>query len=972
MKPTTSICLEVLQILKSPPTDKNKWKGDPFDYLLEFVKDKLISLNCEDWLIKDDDSFPSTSMNSPTERTVDDDVRLHFSKQLGIIYEKLSISLSEDKAKGDEYLLLSLQQISTISSSLQFFILTAVLPFLEDGVGAGASARSTFIKSWKRYDGDVEAQMRNLNLANETFFNLLESNQALKGELLKKYADDIICINYQLLQLGRNLRKADFEDFLENCPKELLITVLNGLCRVRANRRPPQWLQTRIGTHLSTILMGKNGLRYFLIAYNDMGGENWYENVPLRKGFGAHLVNVPRSHSKKSLSYHSNIFKQFIDILSNEKHFEKSVTLLLIAFIEQLVKKHPKNAQPVIFDHFLRFYEILSEKASTDGEIENMSIDEEKIKSLRILASICRNESEFLLPERLFKISRIFADLTDTESEDPDVKKFAEMAKDVLKYVFRKLENLEEFLYSHVVSPMRRVRCVENLKKTALIQEIGEEEKSLFTICMDRLTDLEVEAARRLESVCEIVNSPEVVMKLLSKAVTKWLQCEKEDPTPMRFLEAPNTIENESILAHLIVGFCFEKLGEGSMETLDEGIIGTLLETAHTILSTSLDRLLTIAQNDDVIRRYTEEDEEQVKLMIETSRMCIGIASGAVLAAKILPEITNPLEKVVQVARKFRSAAESIQGSEGIKEKLEAAAMDAKMLCSLFGSEEETEGTWTAEKKTEKSKNDVIEDILESASDDEVAILGSAFIRAARVFQSANRKGAERLLERGFYQSVKDAIEHENSYVFLPAINCLCEIVCYDRSRLKEVIDIFANLKNEAETEEEKEKQLIRRGRMAEALGKVFCCLGEVSILYIEQIASIFLKCIREDDEIIKASACGAMASIVLASRGRGIEKYLDEMLLAVNQVLFTLESPLVRRAAVNFVRQTIRSCSTDILQILGGRLRDLRRKTMQLWRFDRDEVVRLHAQLCIEELDAAIKEILEEEESHYIRRIRI
>ncbi|VDO22953.1 unnamed protein product [Haemonchus placei] len=85
----------------------------------------------------------------------------------------------------------------------------------------------------------------------------------------------------------------------------------------------------------------------------------------------------------------------------------------------------------------------------------------------------------------------------------------------------------------------------------------------------------------------------------------------------------------------------------------------------------------------------------------------------------------------------------------------------------------------------------------------------------------------------------------------------------------------------------------------------------------------------------------------------------------------------LVRRAAVHLLRQVIKSCDTVryllaslfhvcilFLKIVGDRLRDLHRELVRLWRWDSDHVVRLHAELALEELRVIMKAVITQETS--------
>ncbi|EYB86838.1 hypothetical protein Y032_0272g929 [Ancylostoma ceylanicum] len=90
-----------------------------------------------------------------------------------------------------------------------------------------------------------------------------------------------------------------------------------------------------------------------------------------------------------------------------------------------------------------------------------------------------------------------------------------------------------------------------------------------------------------------------------------------------------------------------------------------------------------------------------------------------------------------------------------------------------------------------------------------------------------------------------------------------------------------------------------------------------MSPIWIDECAGVFLACFTEKDEILRASASQSLAELILACRGRNVEKYINEIFLVVERVISFDDSALVRRAAVNLLRQIIRSCDAKIFEVL-------------------------------------------------------
>ncbi|VDK43229.1 unnamed protein product [Cylicostephanus goldi] len=279
-----------------------------------------------------------------------------------------------------------------------------------------------------------------------------------------------------------------------------------------------------------------------------------------------------------------------------------------------------------------------------------------------------------------------------------------------------------------------------------------------------------------------------------------------------------------------------------------------------------------------------------------------------------------------------------------------------------------------------ESAVDVVESIRERIALDSPVDRGGALLDVGRLIRSRSPTILLQL-EEWLFEAMKEALFDHDSYVYLAAINALAEASCYSSNSFyvfccadAPLFKMFqAEPNQEPETangEEPVSTEVVVRSRLCEAIGKVFKELGEMGPVWMDECAGDFLACFAEDDEILRASSVQSLAELILACRGKNIEKYLNEILLLVEKALTSESSALVRRAAVNLLRQIIRSCDTMIFEVVGSRLRDLHRQLLHLWRFDSDHVVRLHAELALEEMKMSIKNIVMEETSS-IRTIK-
>ncbi|VDP39552.1 unnamed protein product [Heligmosomoides polygyrus] len=274
-------------------------------------------------------------------------------------------------------------------------------------------------------------------------------------------------------------------------------------------------------------------------------------------------------------------------------------------------------------------------------------------------------------------------------------------------------------------------------------------------------------------------------------------------------------------------------------------------------------------------------------------------------------------------------------------------------------------------------RRDIVASIRERLTEGSPVERGGALIDAARLIRFRNTNILVEL-DRWLFEAMKNAISDSDSYVYLAAINALAEAACYGSTYLRDLIALFKNFRvstldqenyvminnshGDAVEKNNADREVIVRSRLCEVLGKVFCVLGDMSPVWMDESAGIFLKCITESDEIIRASALTSLSELILACHGRRIEKYLEEVFYAIERVLSGDSSALVRRAGVNLIRNIVKSCDTAVVDVIGRRLRDLHRQLLHLWRWDSDHVVRLHAELALEELRSIMKTMIAQE----------
>lgn len=204
-----------------------------------------------------------------------------------------------------------------------------------------------------------------------------------------------------------------------------------------------------------------------------------------------------------------------------------------------------------------------------------------------------------------------------------------------------------------------------------------------------------------------------------------------------------------------------------------------------------------------------------------------------------------------------------------------------------------------------------------------------------------------------------ECMQDEESYLYLPALNALSlagEV--YTEPVLNMLMEKFS-IENKI-TVDLPEKSATNFLKIGEVVVKISKILGDLAPYYGTGILQNFLcllKLVKDPD--LKASCLSNIAEICPLVSYK-LTDFLQELLMIIRQSLQCEKSPLLRRSSIHVIRELLSmKNASDLFEILGPDLRDLNRLITRIFETDEDDVVRLHAQLCIEELNAKMRKLL-------------
>ncbi|GCC16806.1 hypothetical protein chiPu_0020401 [Chiloscyllium punctatum] len=150
--------------------------------------------------------------------------------------------------------------------------------------------------------------------------------------------------------------------------------------------------------------------------------------------------------------------------------------------------------------------------------------------------------------------------------------------------------------------------------------------------------------------------------------------------------------------------------------------------------------------------------------------------------------------------------------------------------------------------------------------------------------------------------------------------------------------------------------------KMGEVLMRSTKALGEIASHYRDPLIRVFLRGTKDSDSTVRASSLSNLGELCQCLHF-AIGSVIHEVTECLTAIVKTERESEVRRAAVHVITLLLRGLSEKTFQILDEVLQDLYRLLKYVNQTDEDEVVVLHAQIALEELDHIVRRFLFPEE---------
>ncbi|KAG8180903.1 hypothetical protein JTE90_020134 [Oedothorax gibbosus] len=195
----------------------------------------------------------------------------------------------------------------------------------------------------------------------------------------------------------------------------------------------------------------------------------------------------------------------------------------------------------------------------------------------------------------------------------------------------------------------------------------------------------------------------------------------------------------------------------------------------------------------------------------------------------------------------------------------------------------------------------------------------------------------------------QENLEDDDSYVYLSAIQGLSLLADIDAEL---VLPIVLSMYQKGE----KASMILKLG---EVLKKIVNSLGDMIHKYKDQLLHTFLIGTKRDDPQIRSSSLSDLGEVCMLLKCNINGHWLQEILICVTSFLKTDPDIEVRKCSVMVIHLLLKGVGKDMIKVLENEIKTIYMQLKIVYTTETDDVLRLHAQLALEEINTIMKELL-------------
>lgn len=259
--------------------------------------------------------------------------------------------------------------------------------------------------------------------------------------------------------------------------------------------------------------------------------------------------------------------------------------------------------------------------------------------------------------------------------------------------------------------------------------------------------------------------------------------------------------------------------------------------------------------------------------------------------------------------------------------------------------------------KTKSLYSEAIDDVYHEL----IPIRSHGIIQLTKLLEEENPEAVAN--KHRIFCILQEQLKHPDSYIYLAAINCMVALSTYCAEDVLHVLcKEFLNVLDEEpglQTKEAQNQVAELRLKVGDIIVKITKRLGEKAVAHKTLLLNTMLCACRDDDPFIRTSALSNLAEIAQVINYK-LGTIIFEILNCIWNILATDKTIECRRAAVMIITSLFKGLGRYTLVKLKSNLLPIYRALKSLYKDpNEDSVLRLHAQLALEELNDIVTDFL-------------
>ncbi|KAJ8975423.1 hypothetical protein NQ317_018932, partial [Molorchus minor] len=237
-----------------------------------------------------------------------------------------------------------------------------------------------------------------------------------------------------------------------------------------------------------------------------------------------------------------------------------------------------------------------------------------------------------------------------------------------------------------------------------------------------------------------------------------------------------------------------------------------------------------------------------------------------------------------------------------------------------------------------------LDKVLDEICDPLLPVRGHGLMNLTKLVKNKDTSVVER--KQYVLNIFQQNLKNQDSYIYLSAIDGLAAMAdIFPDTIINILCEEFSDYSRNNDDGHEV------RMKVGESLVRVTKLLGEMAPKYKSLLLNTFLIGAKDKDHLIRASSLSNLGEICRVL-GYKLGTIATEVLVCVHAIIATDKAPEARRAAVTVIRQLFIGLDKEMIAFLKDDILPIYRTLKEVYNNDKDDVMRLQAQLALEELN--------------------